>query len=149
VRSALAAARVPERRVMVMEWLDPVYNCGHWIPDQIAAAGGIDSLAVPGGYSTPLQWEVVRAYDPEVLVVAPCGFHVTRTSEELGLLTGREGFSALRAARAGKVYVADADLFTQPSAPRLCDGIELLAHLFHPDVMPLPEDLRSKFARVT
>ena len=144
VVDTLRRHRLPVRRALLLEWLDPLYNCGHWIPDQIALAGGSDTLSNPAGYSIPFEWERLRLYDPEVLVAAPCGFHVGRASEELDRLTGLEGWPELRAVKAGRAFLADADLFTQPSLGGLVDGIEVLASLFHPGHFELPARLRAK-----
>ncbi|MBC7921684.1 MAG: ABC transporter substrate-binding protein [Ferruginibacter sp.] len=140
----LRASRALPKRVMLMEWMAPIYNCGHWIPHQIAYAGGIDMLGNPSGDSRVTSWEKVRRYDPEVLVIAPCGFNTERTIQELPLLEGQVGWSALRAVADRAVYVADYDLFTQPSAATLVDGIELLAACFHPDLFCVPTPLQSK-----
>ena len=148
VVDALRAARARPARAMVMEWLDPIYNCGHWIPDQIALAGGSDALSAPAGYSVPTDWEKIRSYDPEVIVVAPCGFEAKRTVQELDRLTTLPGFSELTAVRRGRVFAADAQLFTQPSVSELVTGIELLAHVFHPTVLSVPAHAASRFTRV-
>jgi iron complex transport system substrate-binding protein len=148
VVDALRAARAPVRRVMVMEWLDPIYNCGHWIPDQIALAGGADALSCPAGYSVPTPWEKVRLYDPEVLVIAPCGFDVARARREIDRLREREGFGELAAVKNGRTFLADAELFTQPSLVTLVEGIELLAHLFHPDVVARPDFFDARCAGI-
>ena len=145
----LRARRLPVRRVLVLEWLDPLYNCGHWIPDQIALAGGSDALSNPAGYSVPLDWERLRRYDPEVLVAAPCGFHVARAEQELDRLTRLEGWADLQSVRSGRAFLADADLFTQPSLGGLVDGVELLAALFHPDHFKVPKRLREKVRQVS
>ncbi|HET6329400.1 MAG TPA: ABC transporter substrate-binding protein [Holophagaceae bacterium] len=144
VTDRLRAHRLPVRRAMVLEWMDPLYNCGHWIPDQIARAGGSDALSNPAGYSVPLEWERLRLYDPEVLVAAPCGFHVDRAEQELDRLTRLEGWDDLQAVRSGRAFLADADLFTQPSLGGLVNGVELLAALFHPDHFEIPAHLRGK-----
>jgi len=141
--------RAPLRRVMIMEWIEPVYNCGHWIPFQIANAGGVDMLSNPGGDSIVTSWEKIVRYDPEVLVIAPCGFHISRAQEELHLLKSRQGWQQLRAVKNGAVFLADYDLFTQPSPGTLTDGIELLAALFHPDIFTVPEKLHHKYCSVT
>ncbi|MHA4808373.1 ABC transporter substrate-binding protein [Flavitalea flava] len=141
--------RAPLRRVLLMEWIEPVYNCGHWIPYQIAYAGGIDMLSNPGGDSIVTPWEKIVRYDPEVLVIAPCGFHTGRAKEELHLLRRKQGWSDLQAVKNGNVFVADFDLFTQPSPGTLTDGIELLAALFHPAIFQVPENLQHKFSTVT
>jgi len=148
VVDALRAARARPARVTIMEWMDPVYNCGHWIPDQIALAGGSDALSAPAAYSVPIDWEKIRLYDPEVLVVAPCGFNVERAAQELGRLTERPGFADLAAVRQGRVFLADARLFTQPSVSQLTSGIELLAHLFHPAIFAARDEWTGRFARV-
>src|SRR5258708_6235135 len=145
VIDTLRKHRAPLRRVMVMEWIEPVYNCGHWIPFQIANAGGVDMLSNPGGDSIVTGWEKIVRYDPEVLVIAPCGFHISRAPKELHLLRNKPEWHQLQAVKNGAVYVADYDLFTQPSPGTLTDGIELLAALFHPDIFTVPERLHHKY----
>lgn len=137
--------KAPPKRVMVMEWIDPIYNCGHWIPYQVAYAGGIDMLSNPGGDSIVTPWEKIVRYDPEVLVIAPCGFQTSRAAEELHLLRNRPEWSRLQAVKNEAVFLADYDLFTQPSPGTLTDGIELLAALFHPTLFTVPDRLRSKY----
>jgi iron complex transport system substrate-binding protein len=141
----LRRQRAAPKRVMVMEWIEPIYNCGHWIPYQVAFAGGIDMLSNPGGDSIVTSWEKIVRYDPEILVIAPCGFHVDRAKEELYLLRQKKEWEQLRAVRNNAVFIADYDLFTQPSPGTLVDGIELLAALFHPDIFAVPPTLRSKY----
>jgi iron complex transport system substrate-binding protein len=142
ILDTLRLYNAPLKRVMLMEWLSPIYNCGHWIPDQIAHAGGVDMLSNPGGYSVITPWEKVRYYNPEVLILAPCGFSVKKSSEEIGQLLNREGIGELAAVRNNAIYLADPDLFTCPST-WLVDGIELLASLFHPELFPVQKRLAS------
>jgi iron complex transport system substrate-binding protein len=140
--------KAPPRRVMLMEWIEPVYNSGHWIPFQIALAGGIDMLSNPGGDSIVTAWEKIARYNPEVLVIAPCGFHTSRAAEELHLLKRQPGWDGLQAVKNGAVFIAEYDLFTQPSPGTLTDGIELLAAFFHPDIFAVPEKLKNKYYQV-
>ena len=140
----LRAHKAPPKRVMVMEWVEPIYNCGHWIPYQIAYAGGIDMLSNPAGDSIVTPWKKIVRYDPEVLVIAPCGFTTERTAEELHLLTNKPEWQQLAAVQQEAVYVADYDLFTQPSASTLTDGIEVLAAMFHPTLFTVPTHLQHK-----
>jgi iron complex transport system substrate-binding protein len=149
ITDTLRAHRSPLKRVLVMEWIEPIYNCGHWIPYQVAYAGGIDMLSNPGGDSIVTPWEKVVRYDPEVLVIAPCGFHTARAREELHLLQQKPGWESLQAVRSGAVYLADYDLFTQPSPGTLTDGIELMAALFHPGIFSVPAHLQHKYLPVT
>ncbi|HUB61603.1 MAG TPA: ABC transporter substrate-binding protein [Puia sp.] len=144
----LRAHRSALKRVLLMEWIEPVYNCGHWIPYQIAYAGGIDMLSDPGGDSIITSWDKIVRYDPEVLVIAPCGFHTTRAAEELHLLCRKPGWAQMHAVRNNAVYLADYDLFTQPSPSTLTDGIELLAALFHPEIFAVPARLQDKYRPV-
>lgn len=137
--------KAPLKRVMVMEWMDPIYNCGHWIPYQVAYAGGIDMLSNPGGDSIVTSWDKIVRYDPEVLVIAPCGFHTERTLSEIHLLTQKKEWPQLQAVRNNSVFIADYDLFTQPSPGTLVNGVELLAALFHPEIFTVPLQLQNKF----
>ena len=144
ILNTLRKNNAPLKRVMVMEWLDPIYNCGHWIPYQISQAGGVDMLSNPSGYSIVTNWERIRLYNPEVLVVAPCGFEVERASQEIEALTKLEGWDTLKAVQNNAVFMADANLFTQPSTT-VVDGIELLAALFHPTIFEVPSKLKHKY----
>ncbi|WP_276499923.1 ABC transporter substrate-binding protein [Terrimonas pollutisoli] len=146
ILDCLRLNQMPLKRVMLLEWIEPVYNCGHWIPFQIAQAGGIDMLSNPAGHSIVTAWEKIVKYDPEVLVIAPCGFEVERTKEEMRLLTQKKGWGQLIAVQTQQVYLADYDLFTQPSVSTLVDGIELLAALFHPGLFSVPSHLQQKYS---
>ena len=137
--------KVLPKRVMLMEWIEPIYNCGHWIPHQIAYAGGIDMMSNPGGDSIVTSWEKIIKYDPEVLVIAPCGFDINRAMQEIHLLTEKKEWDRLTAVKNNAVFIADFDLFTQPSPGTLVSGIELLAALFHPDIFTAPENLKHKY----
>ena len=143
----LRGARALPKRVLLMEWLDPIFNCGHWIPHQIAFAGGVDMLSNPSGDSVVTPWEKIVKYNPEVLVIAPCGFTVDRTLEEMQILTAKDGWNDLKAVQENQVFIADFDMFTQSSANTLVNGIEVLAGLFHPEIMKVPKRLSSKFSR--
>ncbi|QPH39917.1 ABC transporter substrate-binding protein [Pedobacter endophyticus] len=142
----LRANKAPLKRVMLMEWIEPIYNCGHWIPFQIAAAGGVDMLSNPAGDSIVTQWDKILKYNPEVLVIAPCGFDVNRSVAEMSLLTSKKGWHDLEAVKTDQVYIADFDLFTQPSIGTLVQGIEALACMFHPEIFEADEMIARKFA---
>jgi iron complex transport system substrate-binding protein len=146
ILDTLRQDKMPMKRVSLLEWIEPMYNCGHWIPFQIAQAGGIDMLSNPGGDSVVISWDRIQRYDPEIMIVAPCGFYIDRAAEELHLLTAKQGWSAIRAVQTDRVFLCDFDLFTQPSASTVVDGIELLAALFHPHLFSIPERLAHKTA---
>ena len=145
VIDVLRTSKAVPKSVMLMEWIKPIYNCGHWIPHQIALAGGVDMLSHPSGDSIVTAWEKIVKYDPEVLVIAPCGFTISRTMEEMHLLTKKKSWADLNAVNLNQVFIADFDLFTQSSASTLVDGIELLGALFHPTLFDVPEYLYGKF----
>lgn len=137
--------RMPLKRVSLFEWIQPIYNCGHWIPFQIAQAGGIDMLSNPAGNSIVTSWDKIVKYDPEILIIAPCGFETKRAKQEMHLLSEKAGWSHLKAVQTEQVYLADYDLFSQPSASTLVDGIQLLAALFHPKLFEMSEKLQNKY----
>jgi iron complex transport system substrate-binding protein len=118
-------------RVAALEWLDPVYVAGHWTPQLIEYAGGIDVLGMPGEHSERRSWEEAEAAAPEVVVVMPCGFDAARAHAEALRHADR-----LRALGAREVVAVDAaSCFSRPG-PRLIDGLELLAHVLHPEAVP-------------
>lgn len=134
-RSAAVAVRP---RVMLLEWLDPPFTAGHWSPEIVRLAGGAEVLGSEGERSRTVAWDDVRGADPEVLVVACCGFDLDRTRQELPLLTGRPGFGDLACVRSGRVFLMDGSAFFSRPGPRLVDALEVLAHLLHPDIHPRP-----------
>ncbi|MCX2574492.1 ABC transporter substrate-binding protein [Pedobacter sandarakinus] len=148
VLDQLRLHKAPLKRAMLMEWVEPIYNCGHWIPFQIAAAGGVDMLSNPGGDSIVTHWEKIVRYNPEVLVIAPCGFDINRTREEINLLMAKPGWHELTAIRNNQVYLADFDMFTQPSVGTLVDGIEVLACMFHPEIFKADMRIAEKFVNL-
>lgn len=148
ILDTLRLHRMPLKPVMLMEWIEPIYNCGHWIPYQVAQAGGIDMLGNPAGDSIVTSWDRIIKYNPEVLIIAPCGFEVARAKEELHLLAQKPGWEQLQAVQHQQVYVLDFDLFTQPSPSTLVDGIELLAALFHPSLFEVPAHLNHKYINI-
>lgn len=131
-RVKLAVRGLPRPRVLALEWLDPVYVAGHWTPQMIELAGGVDVLGLPGEASTVVGWDVVGAAMPEVVVVMPCGYDAPRAREEAYAHAGE-----LAALNARLVVAVDASAYFSRPGPRLIDGIELLGHILHPDQLPL------------
>ena len=136
VREAVAGRERP--RVAMLEWLDPPFSAGHWNPELVALAGGTEVLGQTGEASRTLTWTDVVDVQPEVVVIACCGFDTQRTLADVPLLEEVAGWEGVPAVQHGRVFVVDGSgLFARPG-PRLVDGAELLAHLFHPDACPLP-----------
>lgn len=145
VRHAVRDTR--RKKIAFLEWPDPLYNCGHWIPDQIDIAGGKDDLANPGGYSRAIAWSQLQHYNPELLIFGACGLPLSQAAEEVGRLARYEGWSQLQAVQQQQVYAVDGDWFTCPG-PELVNGIELLAHLLHPASVPRPDVVDGHFQPV-
>lgn len=120
-------------RVACLEWLDPLYAGGHWIPEMVEIAGGRDVLAKPGEPSFLVEWDDVLEAAPEVVIVMPCGFDVARTRQEVSLLTNRRGWDQLPAVRSGRVYLTDATAYFNRPGPRIVTGLEILGAILHPD----------------
>jgi iron complex transport system substrate-binding protein len=129
------AASVAKRpRVAFLEWIDPAFGPGHWVPELITIAGGRLGLGHVGVASRRVPWDDVIAFAPEVIVVAPCGFELERAAREAEeVLPRRNGWRALPAVRSGRVYVADGGAYFSRPGPRIVAGLELLAELIHPD----------------
>lgn len=127
---------LPKRRVFCMEWIDPVFASGHWVPEMVAMAGGVDPLAPPGKPSRRIEWAEVVDAAPEVLILMPCGFSREQTLRELPKATSRPGWKNLPAVKNGEVWHADGPSYFNGGGIRLVDGIEILAEILHPDVFP-------------
>jgi iron complex transport system substrate-binding protein len=121
-------------RVFCMEWVDPVYTSGHWVPEMVDLAGGIDGLSRKGKESIRVSWQDVLDWAPEVLIVSPCGFKVSKAAQQATQLFDLPGWNQLPAVRLGRVYATDANSYFARPGPRVYDGIELLAHLIHPEL---------------
>jgi iron complex transport system substrate-binding protein len=119
-------------RVFCMEWVDPIYCCGHWVPEMVSIAGGADELGRAGTDSVRITWEDVLHWAPEILIVMPCGLHMEKAAEQAGQLFDYPGWSDLPAVRDGRVYAVDANSYFARPGPRVVEGTELLAHLLHP-----------------
>jgi len=143
-RAAQCASRP---RVFCMEWFDPLYCSGHWVPEMVRIAGGIDQLAREGEYSVQTDWRDVIAWAPEVLVLMPCGFHLDKVLELAPQLKTLPGWSNLPAVQKNQVFAVDASSYFARPGPRVIDGTELLAHLIHPETFSWkgPETAYTRF----
>ena len=121
-------------RVFCMEWIDPVYCCGHWVPEMVEIAGGIDKLGRKGTDSVRILWEDVLQWRPEVMIVMPCGFGLAKAAVMAQQLSTYPGWANLPAVRENRVYVVDANSYFARPGPRIVEGTELLAHILHPDL---------------
>ncbi|EQC36818.1 hypothetical protein SDRG_05649 [Saprolegnia diclina VS20] len=124
-------------KTVCVEWLDPIYNAGHWMPELVTLAGGYDPLAAPETFSVAIDWSHVADAGAEALVIMPCGFDLARSiKESFALLPSKKGFQDIPAVQSGRVFIFDANRLFSGASPALVDGLEILAHLLHPDRYP-------------
>ena len=135
VEDAVEGAARP--RVAALEWLDPVFIGGHWVPQMIDLAGGEDVLGLPGEKSRTAEWAELEAVMPQVVISMPCGLYAEQAAAET--MRWRRHLALLEA----RVYAVDAAAYFSRPGPRLVDGIELLGHLLHPELVPAPVSRRS------
>jgi iron complex transport system substrate-binding protein len=127
---------LPSPSIVCLEWMDPIFGMGNWGPEVVAGSGGTDLLGTSGNHSTTIRWEDVLRADPDVLLVAPCGFGIDRTLGEMPILAGKPGWHDLRAARSGRVVVADGNRYFNRSGPSVFESVEILAEILHPQEFP-------------
>jgi iron complex transport system substrate-binding protein len=133
----LQIAGDPRPRVAALEWLDPLYVGGHWVPQMIELAGGDDVLGLPGEKSRTIEWAELEAAAPEIVISMPCGLYAEEAAAET--MRHRERLAALGA----RVVAVDAAAYFSRPGPRLVDGVELLGHIIHPDAFDAPPTRRS------
>lgn len=136
-------------RVFCLEWIDPVYASGHWVPELVRMAGGVDGLGSEGGESVRVSWEQITEWAPEVIVFMPCGFNLQQTMKQIWSVFGKysprrsehaAAFFSLPAVQTGRVYAVDANAFFARPGPRVIEGAELLAQIFDPELLS-PSDI--------
>jgi len=136
--AAVAATRprLARPRVVCMEWLDPPFCSGHWMPELVELAGGREVLGRHGRPSFRVEWSAIAAAAPDAVVLTLCGFDVARTCAELGAVASRPEWRGLPAVAAGRVYAADGGAYFSRSGPRIVDGLEMLMEMLNPDGGP-------------
>ena len=137
VRAALAETETYPR-VYVSEWLEPPYAAGHWVPDMVSAAGGMEIAGIAGEPSFRMRWTDVAGLEPDTVVLAPCGFDLDRTLSEVVTLDLSAHLLGTAARQESRVFAVDANGYFSRPGPRLVDGVELLAYLLHPDAYSDP-----------
>jgi iron complex transport system substrate-binding protein len=140
VHDRLRATRAPRPRVAVLEWTDPVYTAGHWVPEMVHRAGGVDALASPGTHSRAIPSSDVAAAAPDVLVFAPCGYDLPRATREAKHTLADD---AWRWARDRATWALDANALASRPGPRVVDGVETIASVLHPSLFGPPAPDRA------
>jgi iron complex transport system substrate-binding protein len=129
VRPRMVGVRRPS--VLCLEWLDPAWIAGHWMPEVVDAAGGVGVLGKPGEPSRRATWKEIARADPEIAILMPCGFNVERTLQEIDVLHSIPELASIRAFRTGEVYAVDGSAYFNRPGPRIAEGVELLASILH------------------
>lgn len=133
------ARTVSRPTVIMVEWLDPIMIAGHWVPEMVDKAGGKMILSQPYRKSRPAEWSEILNANPDILIFAPCGFDIQRTKKEIGLFKEKPGWSELKAVKNQRVYLVDGDAYLTRSGPRLIQGTQILARIFHPEIFGQPQ----------
>jgi iron complex transport system substrate-binding protein len=141
VRSRAMAPVVERPRTVCIEWIDPLMLAANWMPQLVEWAGGIQSLDAQGRHSTYNSWDEVVRFDPQVLIVMPCGFDLARAVAESDTLKSKPGWSELSAVKSGQIYAVDGNAYFNRSGPRIVDSVEILAGLIHPERFGLPAEV--------
>lgn len=129
--------------VVFLEWIEPLFNAGHWTPELIEYAGGVSRLSNKHAPSTTINWESIIAVNPDVLFVACCGYNLQRTLRDMPLLSTKDKWSRLKFVMQKNIYLTDGNAYFSRPGPRLVDGLEIMAHALHPNVHALPTGLNS------
>ena len=124
-------AGLPHPTVVALEWVDPLFSAGHWVPEQVAAAGGVELIGRANARSREISLDDVVAADPDYVLILPCGFDAERAARESRVLIADERWTQLRAVRDGHVLTLDGNAYFSRPGPRVVDGIELLASALH------------------
>ncbi len=132
--AAKTATASQQPRTLHLEWVDPLMCGGHWVPEMVELAGGVNCFGDKETGSFPLEWDAIVESQPEVIILMPCGFEVKRALQDVPLLTEKPGWSELPAVRQNRVYAIDAGAYTSRSGPRLVTGLEIMAEMLHPEL---------------
>lgn len=135
------AAEEQRPGVMLLEWIDPPFCAGHWSPELVALAGGREAIGIAGSRSVTTSWDDIVAANPDVLMIACCGFDVQRTMQDIPILKAYPGWDSLSCVKSRRVYVVDGSAYFSRPGPRLIDSLEILAAALHPTIHPLPDGL--------
>jgi len=134
-------------KVLLLEWIDPPFCSGHWNPELVELAGGEEVIGKAGQPSRTLHWEQIVNANPDVMIIACCGFTIERTRQDVPILQEYPGWDALACVKSGRVFIVDGSAYFSRPGPRLVDSLEIAAHAIHPDVHPLPAGLPQSLIR--
>ena len=125
--------KIVRPQVLCIEWLDPLFTAGHWVPQMVELAGGINGISATGDQSRRMELDEIVKFDPDIIVLMPCGFDVNRTIQEYEKLADKEKWRSLKAVKQGQVYAVNANEYFSKPGPRIVTGLEILAKIINPD----------------
>jgi iron complex transport system substrate-binding protein len=125
--------KIVQPQVLCIEWLDPLFTAGHWVPQMVELAGGINGISATGDQSRRMELDEIVKFDPEIIVLMPCGFDVNRTMQEYEKLADKEKWRSLKAVKQSQVYAVNANEYFSKPGPRTVTGLEILAKIINPD----------------
>jgi iron complex transport system substrate-binding protein len=145
--SSTASGAGSKPKVLCIEWLDPLFTSGHWVPQMVEIAGGVNGISKRGERSRRMEWREAIEFDPDVIVLMPCGFDIELTMNELWRVEKAEEWKMLRAVKSGEVYATNASPYFSRPGPRTVTGLEILAKIIHPELfngLEVPENSYRK-----
>ncbi|HEX5456928.1 MAG TPA: cobalamin-binding protein [Candidatus Nitrosotalea sp.] len=125
--------KISQPKTLCIEWLDPLFSAGHWVPQMVQIAGGINGISSTGDKSRKMQINEIVSFDPDVIVLMPCGFDINRTIIEYEKLLENDNWRKIKAVNTGQVYAVNANEYFSKPGPRTVTGLEILAKIIHPD----------------
>ncbi len=140
--------KIKRPRVICIEWIEPFYVAGHWVPQMVEIAGGMNGISSHGEPSRRISLEEISQYQPDKIVLMPCGFEIDRTCKEMCALNNNDGWKALGAVKRGEVYIVNANAYFSKPGPRVVVGLEILAKIINPGAfaeLELPSNAYRKF----
>lgn len=141
-------SKKPKLRVLCFEWLDPLFTAGHWVPQMVDMAGGINGISMAGEPSRRMKLEEAAKFDPDIIVLMPCGFGINRTLEEYQKLAKTKEWKSIRSIQNGNVYAVDANSYFSKPSPRTITGLEILAKIIHPETFEELQTPKDSFVQI-
>jgi iron complex transport system substrate-binding protein len=136
-------------RIVCVEWIDPFFTAGHWIPQMVDIAGGVNGLSTVGQPSRRISIDEILEYNPDKIILMPCGFDIDRTSKEVKVLENNDKWKSLQAVRRNEVYAVDANAYFSKPGPRTVTGVEILAKIMYPESSRLTDLPANSFTKIT
>jgi len=140
-------SKISRPKVLCIEWLDPLFTAGHWVPQMVEIAGGINGISSTGQQSRLMDIDEAVKFEPDIIILMPCGFDVSRTISEYEMLSKDRKWSSIPAVRQGNLYAVNANEYFSKPGPRTITGIEILSKITHPDIfkdIQIPQDSVKK-----